>query len=44
MFNRGRHTSSFNADFVVFLIEARVHKLWKVRQWLPAAKAMNACR
>ena len=42
MVNAGRHTASFDGDFVVFLIGARVHKLWKVRQWLPVAKAMTA--
>lgn len=42
MINTGRHTASFDGDFVVFLIGARVHKLWKVRQWLPVAKAMTA--
>ncbi|CAN5873048.1 DUF4188 domain-containing protein [soil metagenome] len=40
--NRGRHTASFEGDFVVFLIGARVHKRWKVRQWLPVFKAMTA--
>jgi hypothetical protein len=42
MINTGRHTAGFDGDFVVFLIGARVHKLWKVRQWLPVAKAMTA--
>lgn len=41
MVNAGRHTASFDGDFVVFLIGARVHKPWKVRQWLPVAKAMT---
>jgi len=41
MINTGRHSASFDGDFVVFLIGARVHKLWKVRQWLPVAKAMT---
>jgi hypothetical protein len=42
MINTGRHTAGFDGDFVVFLIGARVHKLWKVGQWLPVAKAMTA--
>lgn len=42
MIETGRHAASFDGDLVVFLIGARVHKLWKVRQWLPVAKAMNA--
>jgi hypothetical protein len=42
MINTGRHTAGFDGDFVVFLIGARVHKRWKVRQWLPVAKAMTA--
>jgi len=41
MMNRGRHTASFEGDLVVFLIGARVHKLWKVRKWWPVAKAMG---
>lgn len=42
MINTGRHTAGFDGDLVVFLIGARVHRLWKVRQWLPVAKAMTA--
>jgi hypothetical protein len=42
MIETGRYRATFEGNFVVFLIGARVHKLWKLRQWLPVAKAMNA--
>jgi hypothetical protein len=35
-----RMTVDFEGDFVVFLIGMKIHKPLKLRQWLPAAKAM----
>jgi hypothetical protein len=40
MIHRGRWTAELDGDLVVFLIGARFHKPWKVRQWLPVARAM----
>ena len=42
MINPGRWQAEYNDDLVVFMIGARIHKPWKVRQWLPVAKAMTA--
>lgn len=42
MIHQGRFTAEADGDFVVFLIGARFRKLWKVRQWLPVARAMSA--
>lgn len=41
MIHAGRFTAEYDEDFVVFLIGSQVHKPWKVRQWLPVAKAMT---
>jgi hypothetical protein len=40
MVHVGRWTAEFDGDLVVFLIGARFHKPWKVREWLPVARAM----
>jgi hypothetical protein len=32
--------SAAGDDFVVFLIGARINKLWKIHQWLPLVRAM----
>lgn len=37
----GRFTAEFDDDFVLFLIGSRVHKPWRVRQWMPVARAMT---
>jgi len=42
MIHPGRWTAELDGDVVVFLIGARIHKSWKVRQWVPVARAMNA--
>lgn len=42
MIHNGRWMAEYDGDFVVFLIGAQMHKLWKVRQWLPVARAMSA--
>lgn len=42
MIERGRRTAQIEGDFVVFLIGARLHKPWNVRQWLPVSRAMFA--
>lgn len=36
----GRHTVDSDRDVTVFLIGMRVNQPWKVRKWLPVAKAM----
>ncbi len=36
----GRFTADIEGDFVVFLIGARINKLWKVHKWFPVAMAM----
>lgn len=42
MIHTGRWTAEFDGDLVVFLIGARITRLWKVRTWLPVARAMTA--
>ena len=42
MIHPGRWTAELEGDLVVFLIGARFHRPWKVRQWVPVARAMNA--
>lgn len=42
MIRRGRWTAEYDGDFVVFMIGARIHQPWKVREWLPVARAMTA--
>jgi hypothetical protein len=37
----GRYTAQIDGAFVVFLIGMRVNKLWKLRKWLPVARAMS---
>lgn len=34
-------TVDVNEEFVVFLIEMRINKLWKIHKWLPVAMAMK---
>jgi hypothetical protein len=41
MIHPGRFTAETEGDFVVFLIGSQVHKPWKIRQWLPVARAMR---
>lgn len=36
----GRVSAEFEDEFVVFRIGMRVHKLWKVRKWLPIFREM----
>ena len=36
----GRTHASLDEELVVFLIGARINKLWKVHQWWPLASAM----
>lgn len=42
MIHAGRWTADIDGDLVVFLIGARIHKPWRLRQWLPVARAMAA--
>ncbi len=42
MIHNGRYTAEFDDDLVVFLIGAHIRKPWRIRQWLPVARAMNA--
>lgn len=42
MIHTGRWSAGYDDDLVVFLIGARVNAPWKVRQWLPVARAMTA--
>ncbi len=35
-----RMTAQLDGDFVVFLIGARINKIWKVHKWLPVFLAM----
>ncbi len=35
-----RMTAKIEGDFVVFLIGMRINKFWKLRSWLPVARAM----
>ena len=37
----GRFTANIEGDFVVFIIGARINKLWKFNKWIPVAKAMG---
>lgn len=41
MIHQGRHSAGIEGDFVVFLIGARMNRLWKVRTWVPVARAMS---
>ena len=36
-----RVTAESGGEFCVFLIGARINKLWKVHRWLPVARAMT---
>jgi fumigallin biosynthesis monooxygenase-like protein len=38
--NKRRVTADVEGDFVVFVIGARINKLWKVHKWLPVVLAM----
>jgi hypothetical protein len=42
MIHQGRFTAEHDGDLVVFLIGARIHQPWRVREWWPVAKAMTA--
>ncbi len=37
----GRWSATVDGDFVVFLIGMRINKPWKVKSWLPVARAMR---
>lgn len=39
--HNGRFTANIEGDFVVFVIGARVNKIWKFNKWIPVAKAMG---
>lgn len=41
MIHQGRWTAEYDGDLVVFLIGARIQQPWKVREWVPVAKAMT---
>jgi hypothetical protein len=36
-----RMSAQIEGDFVVFLIGARINKVWKIGQWLPVTRAMS---
>ncbi|RZU20529.1 uncharacterized protein DUF4188 [Kribbella rubisoli] len=38
---QGRQTAAYDGEVVVFLIGMRVNSVFKVREWLPVAKAMG---
>jgi hypothetical protein len=38
--NPGRMAVDIDGDFVVFLIGARINRLWKIHKWLPVFLAM----
>lgn len=42
MIHQGRWTAEYDGDLVVFLIGARIQQPWKVREWVPVARAMTA--
>ncbi|HSJ45428.1 MAG TPA: hypothetical protein VK923_12160 [Euzebyales bacterium] len=35
MIHPGQWTAELDGDLVMFLIGARIHKPWKLRQWVP---------
>lgn len=37
---KGRYSATIDGDFVVFLIGARINRLWQVNKWLPVTRAM----
>ena len=37
----GRFTAQIEGEFVVFVIGARINKLWKIHRWLPVVRAMG---
>jgi hypothetical protein len=39
-----RMAAKIEGDFVVFMIGARVNKLWKIHKWLPVVLAMGRMR
>ncbi|MFP3913274.1 MAG: DUF4188 domain-containing protein [Actinomycetota bacterium] len=41
MIHTGRHTATLEGDFVVFLLGARINRMWKLGAWLPVARAMT---
>ena len=42
MIYEGRYTAEYDDDLVVFLIGAEIRKPWKIRQWVPVARAMSS--
>jgi hypothetical protein len=40
MIHPGRFTAEYDGDFVVFLIGSQIRKPWRLRQWIPVARAM----
>ena len=40
MIHPGRFTAEYDGDLVIFLIGARIQQPWKVREWVPVARAM----
>jgi Domain of unknown function (DUF4188) len=38
----GRFAADLEGDFVVLLIGMRPNRPWRVRRWLPVARAMHA--
>lgn len=42
MIHIGRFTAEYDGDVVVFLIGSQIHKPFRIRQWLPVARAMTA--
>ena len=39
--NESRMIADLEGEFLVFVIELQIHKLWRFRQWYPAVKGMN---
>ena len=39
--NKSRMIANLEGEFLVFVIELQVHKLWRFWQWYPAVKGMN---
>lgn len=39
--NTGRMMADLEDEFLFFIIELQVHKLWRFRKWYPAVQGMN---
>ena len=39
--NKSRMMADLEGEFLLFVIELQVHKLWQFRKWYPAVKGMN---